>query len=224
MIFGRLFRRGGETLPSLAGALLAVLEEAGLAAEIVAGEAPEREAGLRPGVMGRGLVRVAEGPPDFVQVTSEGAGSGHLMRASATGFHFLVRREGLMDSVASGWGAQGKAVAQREFGGVGPARGFRWEAALDEGDVAAPQAVASAERLNALTGLYGPLLDLLRQPNTLVLEMAPELFEAGLEAAPERPRVIRASLFLGRREELSVEEVTVMRDLCRAIAGRTAER
>ena len=223
MIFRRLFRRGWE-MPTLAGPLLAVLAEAGLTGELVEGDLPEREVGLRAGVMERGLVQVRAGPPDFVKVTSEGTGIGHLTRSSATGFHFLVRREGLSDSVASGWGAQGGVVAQREFGGGGPASGFHWAAALEEGDVAAPQAVASAERLNAFMGLYSPLLDLLRAPNTLVIEVAPDLFEARPAQVQERPSVIRASLFLGRREELTVTEVEVMRDLCQGIAGRTGER
>ena len=222
MVFRRLFRRGWEP-PTLAGPLLAILEEAGLTAKVVEGDLPERKAGIRAGVIGRGLVQVTAGPPDFVQVTSEEAGAGHLMRSSAIGFHFLVRREGLADSMASGWGAQGKVVAQREFGGVGPANAFRWAAALEEGDVAAPQAVASAERLNALGTLYDSVLGLLRDPTTLVVEVAPDLFEAGPTQVPERPSVIRASLFLGRREELTVVEVETMRGLCRGIAARASE-
>ena len=131
-------------------------------------EAPERSAGLRPGVVGRGLVRIVEGgPPDFVQVTSEGGGGGHLARSAAIGFHFLVRREGLAESIAAGWGSQGKIVARRDFGGVGMARDFHWEAAMEDSDVAAPQAVAAAEQLNARILAKDRILALLQEPNTL---------------------------------------------------------
>ena len=228
MIFKRLFRRGTPPPPSLAGGLIEPLAAAGLAAEVVEGDAPSELnlrapgalVGLRAGVVGRGLVQITDGgPPDFVQVTSEGGGVGHLVRSSAIGFHFLVRREGLAESVGAGWGSQGKIVARREFGGVGMARDFRWEAAMEKSDVAAPQAVAAAEQLNALDLPHEPILALLQEPNTLVLEVAPELFEEAPEGAMPRAAVIRASVFFGGRESIGVAEVEVMRDLCRAIAG-----
>ena len=157
MIFGRLFRRATTPpLPSLAEALLAPLAAAGLTGVVVQGDAPEREAGIRKGVVGRGLVEItAGGPPDFVQVTSEGGGGGHLARTAAVGFHFLVRRDGLAASVAAGWGSQGKIVARREFGGVGMARDFHWEAVMEDSDVAAAaggRGGRAAERRRRLDG------------------------------------------------------------------------
>ena len=222
MIWKRLFGKATPPPPSLAEGLLEPLAQAGLPAEVVEGEAPERSAGLRKGVVGRGLVRIVEGgPPDFVQVTSEGGGGGHLARSAAIGFHFLVRREGLAESIAAGWGSQGKIVARREFGVVGAARDFHWEAAMEESDVAAPQAVAAAERLNAYVLPKDRILALLQEPNTLVLEVAPELFEETPKGSGSLPRagVIRASLFFGGREAIGVEEVELMRDLCRTVAG-----
>ena len=228
MIFGRLFRRATTPpLPSLAEALLAPLAAAGLTGVVVQGDAPEREAGIRKGVVGRGLVEItAGGTPDFVQVTSEGGGGGHLARTAAVGFHFLVRRDGLAASVAAGWGSQGKIVARREFGGVGMARDFHWEAVMEDSDVAAPQAVAAAEQLNAAGVLTGAtpraeILALLQEPSTLMLELAPALFEETPEGSGSLPRpgVIRVSVFFGRRESLEVEEIAMMRALCRTIAG-----
>lgn len=222
MILKRLFGRATPPPPSLAEGLIEPLAQSGLSGEVVEGDAPERSAGLRKGVVGRGLVRIVEGgPPDFVQVTSEGGGGGHLSQSAAIGFHFLVRREGLSESIAAGWGSQGKIVARREFGGVGAPRDFHWEAAMDDSDVAAPQAVAAAEQLNAHVLPKERILALLQAPNTLVLEVAPGLFEEPPKGSGSLPRagVILASLFFGGREAIGMEEVELMRDLCRTIGG-----
>jgi hypothetical protein len=218
MILRRLFQRGASRPPSLAEGLLAPLAEAGLPAVVVAGDAPERAAGLRAHVADRGLVRISEGgPPDFVRVTSEGGGDGHFVRSAAVGFHFLVRREGRPGSIAADWGMPGKVVAQREFGGLGSAHDFHWQATMEDSDVAAPQAVAAADELNALRQFREPILALLQAPKTLVLEIAPAVFGADGEAA-----LIRASVFFGGREAIGAAEVELMRSICRALADAGA--
>ena len=217
MIFRRLFGRATAGPPSLAEGLLAPLAEAGLPAVVVAGEAPERAAGLRPRVTGRGLVRVtAGGPPDFVRVTSEGGGDAHFVRSAAVGFHFLVRREGRPDSIAGGWGVEGRVVAQREFWRLGMAEGFHWEAPIGHSNVASPQAVAAADALRAMPLPREAILALLQEPRTLVLEVAPAVFDEDGQAA-----VIRASVFFAGRETMAVAEVELMRSICRALAGLT---
>ncbi len=215
MILRRLFQRAAPARSSLAEGLLAPLAGAGLPAVVVEGDAPERAAGLRPHVADRGLVRVGEGgPPEFVRVTSEGGGDGHFVRSAAVGFHFLVRREGRPGSIAAAWGAPGKIVAQREFGGLGRAHDFHWQATMDDTDVAPPQAVAAADALNAMRPFREPILALLQEPKTLMLEIAPALFDAGGEAT-----LIRASVFFGGREEIGAAEADLMRSICRALAG-----
>ncbi|PZC49695.1 MAG: hypothetical protein DK306_000455 [Chloroflexi bacterium] len=215
MIFKRLFKRATPAPPSLAEGLIAPLAEAGLTAVVVQGSVPEREAGLRPGVTGRGLVQVSEGgPPDFVQVTSEGGGTGHLVRAAAIGFHFLIRRDRVADSIAAGWGIGGKVVARREFGGVGMAHSFHWEAAMELSDVAAPQAVTAAEHLNRWPLPREAILKLLQDSKTLVLEVGPELLAPHGEAG-----VIRASIFFSGQETITAAEVELLRSICGAVAS-----
>ena len=215
MIFKRLFKRATPAPPSLAEGLIAPLAEAGLTAVVVEGDAPEREAGLRPGVTGRGLLQVSEGgPPDFVQVTSEGGGSGHFARSAAIGFHFLIERARVADSIAAGWGIGGKVVARREFGGVGQAHGFHWEAAMEQSDVAAPQAVLAAEHLNQSPLPRDPILKLLQEPRTLVLEVGPELLAEHGEAG-----VIRVAIFFSGRETIEAAEIEIMRSICEAVVA-----
>ena len=215
MIFRRLFGRATARPPSLAEGLIAPLAQAGLPADVVEGEAPERAAGLRPRVTGRGLVRITTGgPPEFVRVTSEGGGDSHFVRSAAVGFHFLVRREGRPESIAGAWGAGGRIVAQREFQHLGIAEGFHWEAPIGHSDVAPPQAVAAAEALRAMPLPREAILALLQEPRTLVLEVAPAVFGADGEAA-----VVRASAFFAGRTEIGVAEVQLMRSICRALAG-----
>lgn len=215
MIFRRLFGRATARPPSLAEGLLAPLAQAGLPAVVVEGEAPEGAAGLRHRVTGRGLVRVtAGGPPDFVRVTSEGGGDAHFPRSAAVGFHFLVRREGRPESIAGDWGVEGRVVAQREFRRLGVAEGFHWDAPIGHSDVAPPQAVAAADALRAAPLPRGAILALLQEPRTLVLEIAPAVFDEDGEAA-----VIRASAFFAGRTEIGVAEVQLMRSICRALAG-----
>ena len=215
MIFRRLFGRATGSPPSLAEGLLAPLAQAGLPAVVVEGEAPERAAGLRHRVTGRGLVRVtAGGPPDFVRVTSEGGGDAHFPRSAAVGFHFLVRREGRAESIAGGWGVEGRVVAQREFRRLGVAEGFHWDAPIGHSDVAPPQAVAAADALRAAPLPREAILALLQEPTTLVLEVAPAVFDEDGEAS-----VIRASAFFAGRAEIGVAEVELMRSICRALAG-----
>ena len=214
MILRRLFGRAAPARPSLAEGLLAPLSEAGMPAAVVKGGAPERAAGLRPHVADRGLVRISEGgPPDFVRVTSEGGGDGHFVRSAAVGFHFLVRREGRPGSIAAAWGSPGKVVAQREFGGLGRAHNFHWQPTMEDSDVAAPQAVAAADALNAMRLLRDPILALLQEPKTLMLEIAPAVFGEDGEAS-----LLRASVFFGGREEIGAAEVELMRSICRALA------
>ncbi len=215
MILRRLFGRAAARPPSLAEGLIAPLAQAGLPAVVVEGEAPERAAGLRPRVAGRGLVRVtAGGPPDFVRVTSEGGGDAHFVRAAAVGFHFLVRREGRPESIAGAWGVEGRIVAQREFRHLGIAEGFHWEAPIGHSDVAPPQAVAAADALGLAPLPRKAILTLLQEPRTLVLEVAPAVFGEDGEAT-----VIRASAFFAGRTEIGVAEVELMRSICRALAG-----
>ena len=105
-------------------------------------------------------------------------------------------------------------MAQREFRHLGIAEGFHWEAPIGHSDVAPPQAVAAAEALRAMPLPREAILALLQEPRTLVLEVAPAVFDEDGEAA-----VIRASAFFAGREEIGVAEVQLMRSICRALAG-----
>ena len=204
MILRRLLRRDkrGARRPSqFALDLAASLTRAGLPAAPAGPDAPEHDVALGPGVRALGLLRIENGPPDLLQVTTTSARSGDLGPSGATGFHFLIRRERISDQWPSG-----RVEAQREFSAaqVGPARRFRWTA--QDGD---PPARAAADRLNRLGAVNDHVLQWLRDPATLVIEVAPEPGHGAL----------RLSLFAGHDAWLTNERTAAVRDLCRAIVA-----
>ena len=203
---GRIFRRRvrGSGKPSAALLELArALERNGLQAAPLPGEAAEGRAGLAGGARSLGLLRISNGPPDFLHVTRTGATGGDLGAVAAVGFHWLIRRRG----PAQIW-PEGRVEARREFARrqVGVAHGFRWTA---DDDSAASR--AAAERLNGLGTTHDHLLRLLQAPGTLIIEAAPEANQD----------LLRLSLFVSNREWLSDEEIATLRDCCRAMVDQT---
>jgi hypothetical protein len=200
----RLFRRGDSAPHKPADfvtALIDTLATVGLQAEPAPPDTPQAALRTSNDMRPRGLLRLAHGPPDFLQVTTAAPSSGHLGAVGVTGFHWLIQRSGLDQS----WPA-GRIEAKREFArrAVGPARSFRWTAADDS-----TQSRAAADHLRNAGSLNDPLLTLLRDPGTLLIEIAPET-DLG---------VIRLSYFLGGRDTLTSDEITAMSSLCRYIAA-----
>jgi hypothetical protein len=205
-IFGRRGgQRGGPRKP--AGFVLALAETlagAGHRASIATADAPEHALAGMLDTRSHGLLSIEGGPPDLVLV-SGASQSGHLADTRVTGFHWLIRRDGL----AASW-PDGLVEAKREFhaSDVGPARRFRWTAA-DES--AATRAAAAA--LNELGAANDGILQLLRDPGTLVIEVAPQP-ELGL---------LRLSHFVGNRNTLERPDVVQIVRVCEAI-GRMADQ
>lgn len=197
------FRRGDARASAMLTDLAATLTAAGHPATPVDGDSPEKPLAQALGARSRGLLRIERGPPDLVLAT--GASSrGHLADTRLRGFHWLIRREGL----AEAW-PEGRVEARRDFrgGDVGAARSFHWEPAD-----ASPPSRAAAERLNDLGAGNDPILNLLRDPGTLAVEMAPH---------PDLG-VIRLSLVVGNRDTLDRSDVTAVLRFCAAFA-RAAE-
>ena len=203
-LFTRPFRRRRES--SQAEALLRelsnVLAAAGLPATLAAPDAPQRTLTPLSDARTRGLLTITDGPPHFFLLTQAGAAPGHVGGGGANGFHALVRRENL----AATWPA-GRVEAQRQFNArdVGPARRFRW----DPGDGPAPTP-AMAEILNDLGPVNDRVLQLLRNPGVLLLEVAPE---PGQDC-------VRFSLYCGNRPIPTSDDVATLRDLCRTFVQR----
>ena len=195
----RPFRRRREAAQtdSLERELINVLATAGLLAASCAPNAPQRTLTPLPGARARALVSIAGGPPHFLLITQAGATPGHMGGGGANGFHALIHRENL----ASAWPG-GRVEAKRQFNtrDVGPARRFRWDA----GDGPAPTP-AMADVLNALGAVNDCVLQQLRDPGVLMLEVAPE---------PDQD-CVRISLYCGNRPIPSAEDITMLRDLCR---------
>ena len=211
--FRRMFRGSRAGAPRrrarFVEELLDTCRAAGLDVALAGPDAVEHRAGRAADGRGHGLIEVRNGPPDWINVTSDDPGSGHLVTARATGFHFLSRRPDL----ARDWPA-GRLEAKREFSprALGPARAFRWTPADDS---AVTRAVA--DHLQQQPALSDAILTLLQDPGALTIEVVAE---------PELD-LIRASLYLGNRQLLEVSEVEMLRDLCRAIAAaapQNAER
>ncbi len=204
MLFRRLFRRGPSGPHRVTTQLVEALTAAGLRAEPADADAPEHAAGRPPGARSRGLIRIANGPPDFLNVTGVDAGPGDLPTGGATGFHCLMRN----DRLSGPWRAA-RLEAKREFAAsdVGAARRFRWTPSDD-----APPSRAAAEALHGTGTINDRVMRLLREPGTLALEIAPE----------EEVGALRLSLFLGSEQSLEPDEIALLRDLCRSIVGQGA--
>ena len=202
-------KRGGPRKPAAFVQTLAeTLAGAGHPASIAAAEAPEHALAEKLNAGSHGLVSIDEGPPDLV-LMSGAKQSGHLAETRITGFHWLIRRDGLPQS----W-PEGSVEAKREFraSDVGRAQRFRWTA---NDDSAASRLAASM--LNELGAANDGVLQLLQDPGTLVIEVAPQP-ELGL---------LRLSHFVGNRNTLERPDVVQIVRLCRAIAamadGHSAE-
>lgn len=198
-------QRGGPRKPAdFVLALAETLAGAGHPASPAAADAAEHALAGKLDARSHGLLSIEHGPPDLVLV-SGASQSGHLADTRITGFHWLIRRDGL----AASW-PDGLVEAKREFraSDVGPARRFRWTAA-DES--AASRAAASA--LNELGAANDGVLELLRDPGTLVIEVAPQP-ELGL---------LRLSHFVGNRNTLERPDVVQIVRVCEAI-GRMADQ
>lgn len=198
-------QRGGPRKPTdFVLALAETLAGAGHPASIAAADAPEHALAEKLDAHSHGLLSIEGGPPDLALV-SGASQSGHLAETRVTGFHWLIRRDGL----SSSW-PEGRVEAKREFraSDVGPARRFRWTAA----DESAPS-LAAASALNELGAANDGVLQLLRDPGTLVIELAPQP-ELGL---------LRLSHFVGNRNTLERPDVVRIVQVCRAIGSMADE-
>ena len=190
-------RREAAQTDSLERDLINVLADAGLPATPAAPNAPQRTLRPLPGARTRALVSIAGGPPHFFLITQAGAIPGHMGGGGASGFHALIHREHL----AAAWPI-GRVEAKRQFNtrDVGPVRRFRWDTA--DGPTPTP---AMADVLNALGAVNDRVLQQLRDPGVLMLEVAPE----------QDQDCVRISLYCGNRLIPSAEDVAMLRDLCR---------
>ncbi len=181
-------------------ALAELLSEAGHTAEPAPAEAPEQALAGTLKTRSRGLLVIDGGPPDLVLV-SGASERGHLADTEVAGFHWLIRREGLSES----WPA-GVVEAKRDFRAseVGPARRFYWTA-RDE----SVGSLAASRMLNDLGSVNDQVLQLLQDPGTLVIEVAPHA-DLGL---------LRLSQYLGNRAMLERSDVMAAMSVCRGLAG-----
>ena len=181
-------------------ALAELLSEAGHTAEPAPAEAPEQALAGTLKTRSRGLLVIDGGPPDLVLV-SGASERGHLADTEVAGFHWLIRREGLSES----WPA-GVVEAKRDFRAseVGPARRFYWTA-RDE----SVGSLAASRVLNDLGSANDQVLQLLQDPGTLVIEVAPHA-DLGL---------LRLSQYLGNRARLERSDVVAALRVCQALAS-----
>ena len=197
--FGR-GNSGPRRPPVEVRALAELLSEAGHTAEPAPAEAPEQALAGTLKTRSRGLLVIGGGPPDLVLV-SGASERGHLADTEVAGFHWLVRREGLLES----W-PEGAVEAKRDFRAseVGSARRFYWTA-LDD----SVGSLAASRVLNDLGSANDQVLRLLQDPGTLVIEVAPHP-DLGL---------LRLSQYLGNRAMLERSDVAAAISVCRALVG-----
>ncbi len=181
------------------------LAETGHLTSIAAAHAPEHTLADTLNARSHGLISIEGGPPDLVLV-STASHSGHLADTRITGFHWLIRRDGL----SSSW-PEGRVEAKREFrtSDVGTAQRFRWTA-----DDESTASLAAASALNELDAANDSVLQLLQDPGTLVIELAPQP-ELGL---------LRLSHFVGNRNTLEQPALVGIARVCRAIGAMTDQQ
>ena len=164
-----------------------------------------QEVELPPNERRRAGVVVENRPPDQIVLTTSGSRNSHGAQVGVVGAHALTQRDGLETS----W-PEGKVRAQREFArsGLGEAHSFKWEAA-DEDEASG----RAATWLGSLHTANDRILQLLRDPSTLLLEVAPEP-AAG---------VVRISIYQGGHRVPNAPALQAIRDLSLAIVESSDE-
>ena len=206
----KLFRRGQSgprKPPPFVRDLIDALSASGFTAALAPPDDPHHALGRPDDARSRGLIQIANRPPDLISCTSVGVGEGHFSQGESTGFHWLIAPH----RIAAPW-LSARVDAQRDFStrDVGPARRFRWTP-LDD----APASRAAAAALQGRGGelaLNDSVLRLLQQPELLSLQLEPDL-----------DGWLRWTLYLGYERALSSDEIATLRDLCRLLATPDSE-
>lgn len=200
MIWRRLFRRGPDR--KLTERLIEMLAQRSVAARAVEDYlAVTRSITMPAGARAKAVLEIVDAPPltHLLATEVEGSTAGHGGRMKVIGVHLLVRRDELGVDWPAEWRLPVRAQRLDPPGGVGPPREFRWQAsdASDAGTVAAAERLAGNERIQQR------VIGVLREPSTMLFEIAPvagALRVAAHQTARTEPdpTVVEALVTVGR--------------------------
>ncbi len=204
MILRRLFRRGPDR--KLTERLIEMLAQRSVASRAAEDYlAIVRSITMPPGTRAKAVLEIVDAPPltHLLATEVEGLTAGHGGRMKVIGVHLLVRRDAAGAGVGAGWPADWRLPVRAQRldppGGVGPPREFRWQAS----DASDPGTVAAAERLAGNERIQRRVIGVLREPSTMLFEIAP--LEGALRVAAHQtartepdPTVVEAVVTVGR--------------------------
>lgn len=200
MIWRRLFRRGPDR--RLTERLIEMLAQRSVAARAVEDYlAVTRSITMPAGARAKAVLEIVDEPPlTYLLATEvEGSTAGHGGRMKVIGVHLLVRRDALGADWPTDWRLPVRAQRLDPPGGVGPPREFRWQAS----DASDAGTVAAAERLTGNERIQRRVIGVLREPSTMLFEIAP--LEGALRVAAHQtaraepdPTVVEALVTVGR--------------------------
>ena len=200
MIWRRLFRRGPDR--KLTERLIEMLAQRSVAARAAEDYlAITRSITMPAGARAKAVLEIVDAPPltHLLATEVEGSTAGHGGRMKVIGVHLLVRRDALGVDWPAEWRLPVRAQRLDPPGGVGPPREFRWQAsdASDAGTVAAAERLAGNERIQRR------VIGVLREPSTMLFEIAP--LAGALRVAAHQtartepdPTVVEALVTVGR--------------------------
>ena len=200
MSWRRLFRRGPDR--KLTERLIEMLAQRSVAARAVEDYlAVTRSITMPAGARAKAVLEIVDEPPlTYLLATEvEGSTAGHGGRMKVIGVHLLVRRDALGADWPTDWRLPVRAQRLDPPGGVGPPREFRWQAS----DASDAGTVAAAERLTGNERIQRRVIGVLREPSTMLFEIAP--LEGALRVAAHQtaraepdPTVVEALVTVGR--------------------------
>ena len=200
MIWRRLFRRGPDR--KLTERLIEMLAQRSVSARAAEDYlAVTRSITMPAGARAKAVLEIVDAPPltHLLATEVEGSTAGHGGRMKVIGVHLLVRRDELGADWPAEWRLPVRAQRLDPPGGVGPPREFRWQAsdASDAGTVAAAERLAGNERIQRR------VIGVLREPSTMLFEIAPiagALRVAAHQTARSEPdpTVVEALVTVGR--------------------------
>lgn len=200
MIWRRLFRRGPDR--KLTERLIEMLAQRSVAARAVEDYlAVTRSITMPAGARAKAVLEIVDEPPltHLLATEVEGSTAGHGGRMKVIGVHLLVRRDALGADWPADWRLPVRAQPLDPPGGVGPPREFRWQAS----DASDAGTVAAAERLTGNERIQRRVIGMLREPSTMLFEIAPLAGALRVAAhqtarAEPDPTVVEALVTVGR--------------------------